>query len=277
MDVVVATDGACLGNPGPAGWAWVREDGAWRSGALARSTNNVGELLAVLDALREHARVPRLELLVDSQYVINTYTKWMDGHRRRGWKTSSGSPTKNADILQDLIDVRDARKAAGLPPATLTWVRGHDGHVLNEWADDRASAAARVAGARDGEVWGSDEGELLDVDAAPAGARPAQARPGASSRATASSGRTGKATGASSTRKPSRDGFGNQTDLGKVLGATAVEVGRMLEAAGLRDPGTREPTERALADGLAKAAKLRDGTPYYRWHTDRAAAALRGD
>ena len=77
----VATDGACMRNPGPAGWAWVGEDGRWAAGSLEAGTNNIGELLAVLYAVRDHADVADLHIQADSMYAINTYQSWMDAPR----------------------------------------------------------------------------------------------------------------------------------------------------------------------------------------------------
>src|SRR6187397_1328203 len=108
----VATDGACQGNPGPAGWAWVAEDGHWAAGSVPEGTNNIGELLGLLRAITDHADVANLVVQADSMYAINSYRSWMDGHRRRGWKTSTGKPTKNQDLLEQLIAARDARRAA---------------------------------------------------------------------------------------------------------------------------------------------------------------------
>lgn len=102
----VATDGACKGNPGPAGWAWVGESGHSSAGSLPQGTNNIGELLAVLYAINDHLDVKHLLIQADSMYAIDTYTKWIDGHRRRGWKTSAGAPAKNREILEQLIAAR---------------------------------------------------------------------------------------------------------------------------------------------------------------------------
>lgn len=177
---VVATDGACKRNPGPAGWAWVAEDGHWSAGSLAGGTNNIGELLALLYAIRDHAHLERLTVQADSMYAINTYRTWMDAHARRGWKTSTGAPTKNSDILAALIEARDARRSAGLPDVELEHVRGHSGHRLNGWADERAVRASNHGEAGRELVWSSHRtGELIDVsvDAPRAGAdRPARGR-----------------------------------------------------------------------------------------------------
>ncbi|MCR2763570.1 ribonuclease HI [Microbacterium sp. zg.B48] len=160
----VATDGACMRNPGPAGWAWVGEDGRWAAGSLEAGTNNIGELLAVLYAIRDHAHLAELHIQADSMYAINTYRSWMDAHARRGWKTSTGEPTKNADILRALIDARDGRRAAGMPDVTFEHVRGHAGHRLNGWADERAVRASQHGDRGLGAIWSTDRGQpLLDV------------------------------------------------------------------------------------------------------------------
>ncbi|MCT9819718.1 ribonuclease HI [Microbacterium sp. W1N] len=165
----VATDGACKGNPGPTGWAWVGEDGQWAAGSIVLGTNNVGELMGLLRAIEDHPDVERLVVQADSKYAIDTYEKWMDGHRRRGWKTSTGAPAKNVDILEQLIAARDARRAVGLPDVVLEHVRGHRGHVLNEWADERAVRAAEHAAKGTASAWSSLAGthERVDVSAAP--------------------------------------------------------------------------------------------------------------
>jgi ribonuclease HI len=178
---VVATDGACQRNPGPAGWAWVGEDGEWAAGSLAHGTNNIGELLALLNAVRDHAHIRDLRVQADSTYALDTYRSWMDNHARRGWKTTTGAPTKNAEILRELIATRDARRAAGLPDVTLEHVRGHSGHRLNGWADERAVRAAQHgAEGREG-VWYSRGGHPaidVSVDAPRAGEdKPRMSRP----------------------------------------------------------------------------------------------------
>lgn len=145
--LTVGTDGACSGNPGPAGWAWVDEHGRWRSGGLTRSTNQVGELLGLLHAVRDHQHVTHLTIEIDSTYAMNTYLQWMDAHARRGWQTTAGKPTSNRDVIEQLIAARNARAAAGLPPVRLVKVKGHakGKHPLNDAADHQATAASRRA------------------------------------------------------------------------------------------------------------------------------------
>ena len=138
MTITAAADGSALGNPGPAGWAWVVDDHQWRAGGWPRATNNQGELMAVLDLL--HATASRahepLHVLCDSQYVINSVTQWMPGWKTRGWRKADGKPVLNRELLEQLDTALVGRQV------TFEWVKGHAGHPLNEAADDRARAAA---------------------------------------------------------------------------------------------------------------------------------------
>lgn len=137
MEIVAAADGSSLGNPGPAGWAWVTAEGDWRAGGWPRGTNNQGELMAVLDLLRATDGLDAsLRILCDSQYVINSVTKWMPGWKRRGWKKSDGKPVQNRDLLEQIDAALAGREVS------FEWVRGHSGHDLNERADDYARAVA---------------------------------------------------------------------------------------------------------------------------------------
>jgi ribonuclease HI len=163
--VTVATDGACSGNPGPTGWAWVGEDGTWAAGSLVVGTNQVGELLGLLHAIDDHADVALLTVLCDSAYAIGTYTAWMDAHAERGWVGSSGRPTANQPIVAALRDARDRRRTAGLPPVRLVKVKGHAGHLLNSWADERAVRAARHGAEGVARAW---RGSGLPVGTLPA-------------------------------------------------------------------------------------------------------------
>ncbi|POH72977.1 ribonuclease HI family protein [Arthrobacter glacialis] len=138
MTITAAADGSALGNPGPAGWAWYVDDNCWRAGGWPHGTNNMGELMAVLDLFVSTAHLPEepLHILCDSQYVINSVTKWMPGWKRKGWKKSDGKPVLNLDLLKEIDAALVGRKY------TFEWVKGHAGHDLNEAADDRARAAA---------------------------------------------------------------------------------------------------------------------------------------
>ncbi|HEY0240612.1 MAG TPA: RNase H family protein [Friedmanniella sp.] len=143
MTITAAADGSALGNPGPAGWAWYVDDGCWASGGWPRGTNNMGELMAVLDLLRQTAHVDD-DLLVycDSTYVINVVTKWMAGWKRKGWRKGDGKPVMNVDLIQAIDVAVKGRRVR------FEWVKGHAGHPLNEEADERAVAASTAFQAR---------------------------------------------------------------------------------------------------------------------------------
>lgn len=129
---VYATDGACSGNPGPGGWAWVNQgSGACGSGGAAHTTNNIMELTAVLKALEDCP--PEVPVLIrsDSQYVINVLTKWARGWARKGWKTAGGKPVANQELIATLMARIDQRPGA----VDFVWVRGHAGDPANEKAD----------------------------------------------------------------------------------------------------------------------------------------------
>ena len=140
QEIIAAADGSALGNPGPAGWAWYIDDDHWASGGWAHGTNNMGELKAVLDLFEATASRPEAKLRVycDSQYVINSLTKWMPGWKKKGWKKSDGKPVLNRDLMEAL----DAALAGR--DYEFIWVKGHAGHELNEKADSLANGAARA-------------------------------------------------------------------------------------------------------------------------------------
>lgn len=139
--VEIHTDGACLGNPGPGGWAALLRF-AGREKELAGSdpatTNNRMELMAAiagLEALKEPCEVA---LHTDSKYVQQGITEWLPGWMRRGWKTSGGEPVKNQDLWQRL------HAAAARHRVRWLWVKGHAGHPDNERVDALARAQAQA-------------------------------------------------------------------------------------------------------------------------------------
>ena len=140
QEIIAAADGSALGNPGPAGWAWYIDDDQWASGGWAHGTNNMGELKAVLDLFEATASRPEAKLRVycDSQYVINSLTKWMPGWKKKGWKKSDGKPVLNRDLLEALDQALTGRDYEFIS------VKGHAGHELNEKADSLANGAARA-------------------------------------------------------------------------------------------------------------------------------------
>lgn len=176
MTTFVAVDGSALGNPGPAGWAWYVDENCWAAGGWPNSSNNRGELTALLELLKATAPTnEELHVLADSQYVINSVTKWMSGWKKRGWRKSDKSPVLNADLMQAIDEAISGRKVS------FEWVRGHSGHPLNEAADDKARAAA-TAYQRHGSVErgpGWTRGEIKGTTTtAPGSAQGATAVPG---------------------------------------------------------------------------------------------------
>ncbi|RFA15371.1 ribonuclease HI [Subtercola boreus] len=139
MTITASADGSALGNPGPAGWAWYIDDNTWGAGGWPHGTNNMGELKAVLELFRATAHVDDdLHILCDSQYVINTITKWMAGWKRKGWRKGDGKPVMNLDLIKEIDDAIAGRRYR------FEWVKGHVGHTLNEAADARARGAAEA-------------------------------------------------------------------------------------------------------------------------------------
>jgi len=137
--VEIHTDGACLGNPGPGGWAaLLRHAGRERelAGGEAHTTNNRMELLAAIMALEALKTPCVVELSTDSQYVQKGIGVWLPNWLRRGWKTAGGEPVKNQDLWERL------QTAAAPHEVQWKWVKGHAGHPDNERVDRLARAAA---------------------------------------------------------------------------------------------------------------------------------------
>jgi ribonuclease HI len=133
--VVVHTDGACSGNPGPGGWGAVLRYGGHEKelkGGEALTTNNRMELTAAIMALEALTRPATVELHTDSQYLRDGISKWIHGWKRNGWKTSDKKPVKNAELWQRLDLALQCHQV------TWHWVRGHAGHDDNERADELA-------------------------------------------------------------------------------------------------------------------------------------------
>ena len=139
--VHIYTDGACLGNPGPGGWAALLRYNQHEKelvGAASKTTNNRMELRAAINALKALNRPCQVVIHTDSQYLRNGITKWIHGWQRNGWKTASKKPVKNQDLWQELL------KAIAPHEVRWEWVKGHAGHPENERVDALASHAART-------------------------------------------------------------------------------------------------------------------------------------
>jgi ribonuclease HI len=138
--VIVYTDGACRGNPGPGGWAWAVPGGRYASGADPHTTNQRMEITAALEALQALTPEARaIEVVSDSTYVVKCFTDgWWRGWERRNWKNSQNKPVANRDLWEPLI-------ALALSPdadVSFRWVKGHSGDHWNDRADELATMAA---------------------------------------------------------------------------------------------------------------------------------------
>ncbi len=147
--VQLFTDGACSGNPGPGGWAFILRHTQSKkemedSGGDAHTTNNRMELMAVIRGLEALKRPAEVELVTDSVYVGKGLTEWMAGWKARGWRRGRGrnsSPVRNEDLWRRLDELIATHEVIYTP------VRGHAGHPENERCDELAVAASRaVAG-----------------------------------------------------------------------------------------------------------------------------------
>ena len=174
MTTVVAIDGSALGNPGPAGWAWYVDENCWAAGGWPNSSNNRGELTALLELLKATAPTnEELHVLADSQYVINSVTKWIAGWKANGWRKADKKPVVNVDLMQAIDKAITGRKVS------FEWVRGHSGHPLNEAADDKARAAAtayqRHGSVESGPGWtrGENKGTTTTAPGSVQGSKPA--------------------------------------------------------------------------------------------------------
>lgn len=133
------TDGSCLGNPGPGGWAFIATNGtetAERSGGELNTTNNRMELTAVIRALSAARHHSELELHTDSQYVKNGMQIWLPQWKNNNWKTAAKKPVKNKELWQQLDTLAHSKQIHWV------WVRGHAGNPYNERCDELARAAA---------------------------------------------------------------------------------------------------------------------------------------
>lgn len=135
--VYLYSDGACAGNPGPGGWGTILQYGEHErelSGGAKNTTNNKMELTGVIEGLKALKEPCTVHVTTDSQYIVNMFNNhWIDGWVKKGWKKSDGSPVANQDLLTELLSLMD------IHVVTYEWVKGHNGHPINERCDKLAT------------------------------------------------------------------------------------------------------------------------------------------
>lgn len=140
--VVLVTDGSCLGNPGPGGWAYILRYGSHAremTGSDPHTTNNRMELSAAVEGLRALKERCVVEVITDSEYVKNGITKWLAGWKRRNWRKADGQPVLNQDLWQAL------EQQAARHNVEWKWTKGHADHSDNNRCDELAREAAAEA------------------------------------------------------------------------------------------------------------------------------------
>jgi ribonuclease HI len=144
--VHIFTDGACKGNPGPGGWGAIMKYGDHvkeLNGYSSKTTNNIMEITAVIEALKSLTRPCAIILTTDSNYVKDGITQWIHNWKKKGWKTANKKPVKNKECWLQL-DVEVQRHQI-----EWKWVKGHSGHPENERADELANEAVEDNGNRE--------------------------------------------------------------------------------------------------------------------------------
>lgn len=142
-EIIIFTDGACLGNPGPGGWAAIirhPDHEQTLQGGFRHTTNNRMEILAVVASLQALPAPSHVTLVSDSQYVCNAVAKnWIGGWQKNGWRTASKTPVKNRDLWEQLLPELNRHAVR------FQWIRGHNGHTENERCDCLARECASRA------------------------------------------------------------------------------------------------------------------------------------
>jgi ribonuclease HI len=134
-NIIIYTDGACSGNPGPGGWGALMLSGNHRkelSGGESETTNNRMEMMAVICAAEALKKASSIDIFTDSKYVMKGMTEWVEAWKKRGWRTAAKKPVKNVDLWQRLEQALDRHEV------NWNWVKGHSGVPGNERADELA-------------------------------------------------------------------------------------------------------------------------------------------
>ena len=136
--VQIFTDGACKGNPGPGGWGAIlrfQDNEKEINGYESLTTNNIMELMAVIESLKAISKPFEIEITTDSKYVKNGITSWIHNWKKNGWKTAAKKPVKNKELWIELDHLIQKHNIS------WKWVKGHSGHIENERADELANEA----------------------------------------------------------------------------------------------------------------------------------------
>ena len=136
--VQIFTDGACKGNPGPGGWGAIlrfQDNEKEINGYKPLTTNNIMELMAVIESLKTISKPFQIEITTDSKYVKNGITSWIHNWKKNGWKTAAKKPVKNKELWIELDHLIQKHNIS------WKWVKGHSGHIENERADELANEA----------------------------------------------------------------------------------------------------------------------------------------
>jgi len=221
----VYTDGACLGNPGPGGWAWAVPGGRWRSGAAARTTNQRMEIAAALDAAR--CLSGPLEVVSDSTYVVNCFKRqWWRKWVTNGWVSSARQPVANRDLWEPLVELYRAEPGR----LEFRWVKGHSTDPFNDLVDRLAVAAASSQHGAEGD---RPPGErLLGPADAPGHRAGASPEPGAGSSPRVRSGRLGDSAAVARLWHASGAGPGSSDDVARVRALVGHDAGALIVAEG---------------------------------------------
>lgn len=256
------TDGACIGNPGPGGWAWAIPGGGYASGFEAQTTNQRMEVHAALAAVQSNSGP--LHIVSDSQYVVKCFNdSWYLGWEKRGWKNASKQPVANQDLWKPFIELYRSRS----DEITFGWVKGHSGDEMNDVVDRLATEAARTQAARAGgapptELGGSDDpGTYRSTGASgSAGTGAGPGTPAASSAGSDRQGMTGWVVAVFGHRPPQLGGYDLDNPVARAAKGTLVDV---LKGWAAVHPDLVVATGLGLgAEQLAADAALQAGVPY---------------
>lgn len=274
MGVIVYTDGACSGNPGPGGWGWVIPDQAYANGFEAESTNQRMELMATLDALRTIE--DDVTVYSDSTYVVNCFRDgWWKGWLQRDWKNKAKKPVANRDLWEPLIELYQQRTAHDPKAVQFVWVKGHSGDKWNDVADRLAVEAAKSQRSRSGSGFPSELGPE-DAPTKGAGSTSAAKSPTTSSPQPDPTGRNapaGHLVAVTGHRPPDIGGYDRPNPtadkilrrLGDILEAKAQMHSDLTVVTGLQLGSEQLGAEAAISAGLPFVAVLAFPDPSAVW------------